>query len=121
MDEKKRYLLKYITKEQAKRFADNRGSIKPKTMTITADTERAAIYAFWTSKKGPVADHVVSVKELSTPADLVDEAQFKIGWYDACGKRRYKDAESKAEALDLIAQLMDFPGPISVNQTKTNR
>lgn len=45
--------------------------------------------------------------------------KYKVGYYDSCGKRRYKIIESKEEALDLISDLMNFPGQISVKQITT--
>ena len=45
--------------------------------------------------------------------------QYKIGWYGEDDKRRYKVVETKAEALDLITGLMDYPGQISVKQVTT--
>ena len=64
MEEKKKFLLKYITTEQIKRSKDKRSYIKPKSITIQAETERAAIYALWTGPKGPNVDHIVSVTEI---------------------------------------------------------
>lgn len=117
MEEKKKWLLKYITVEQAKKNKDKRDYIKPKTKTIEAETERSAQYTLWTGPNGPQIDHIVSVTEI-TEDNTSPSSQYKVGWYDSSEKRQYRIVDSKVEALDLIKGLMDYPGQISVKQVK---
>lgn len=116
MESKKKYLIKYITEAQAKQQTDMRDYVKPKQITIAAETERAAQYALWTSKKGSEIDHIVSVTEISEDGPASPTVQYKVGWYDKDDKRRYKTLETKAEALDLIESLLEYPGQISIKQ-----
>lgn len=119
MEDKKKWLLKYITVEQARKNKDKRDYIKPKNKTIEAETERAAQYALWTGPNGPDIDHIVSVTEITKDSDHSPASQYKVGWYDKNEKRQYRIVDSKEEALDLIKGLMDYPGQISVKQVMT--
>ena len=44
------------------------------------------------------------------------EEKYKVGYYDSNDKRKYKIVSTKAEVLDLISDLMNFPGHISVKR-----
>lgn len=116
MENKKKYLIKYITESQARSLADQRDYLKPKQITIEAETERAAQYTLWTSKKGPLIDRIISIKEISEEQPVSPALQYKIGWYNKNERRCYKTVETKEEAIDLIAALLDYPGQISVKQ-----
>ena len=47
------------------------------------------------------------------------ETRYKVGYYDSSGRRRYKVVDSKAEVHELIDDLMNFPGQVSVKLITT--
>lgn len=113
----KKYLIKYYTKDQLRQHKDPRVYIHPKTATVAADTERAAMYALSSSTTD--IDHIICASEIVESEEPKAKTQFKIGWYDDAGKRKYVLVETKAEAFEFIGLLIDYPGQVSIKQFTT--
>ncbi len=60
--------------------------------------------------------HAAMFKE-SLPRRVEDK--YKVGYYDSSGKRRYKVVSSKEEVHELIDDLMNFPGQVSIKLITT--
>lgn len=111
----KKYLIKYYTKDQLRqRHNCPRAYISPKTVAVAADTVRAAMYAL--SSSTPDVGHIICAPEIVESAESKAKVQYKIGWYDDAGKRKYVLVETKAEALEFIERLIDYPGQVSIKR-----